>query len=82
MIKRSLVQLMLRTSDGVQRQLSEAIAVIGREDFPDKWSDLLSLLTQHLAGDDMKSICACLLTADSLFRCVIYITHSCYMNAI
>jgi exportin-2 (importin alpha re-exporter) len=40
-IKRSIVELMLKSPSGIQKQLSAAIAIIGQEDFPAKWPNLL-----------------------------------------
>ena len=52
----------------MQVQLSEAIALIGREDFPHQWPDLLKMLTDNFASNDAQVISACLQTAESLFR--------------
>lgn len=43
LIKTNIVELMLKSPDSIQRQLSEAISIVGREDFPDKWNDLLGV---------------------------------------
>lgn len=45
-IKREIVDLMLRSPEGVQRQLSEAISIIGKSDFPHQWSDLIPYMAE------------------------------------
>lgn len=37
---------MLNSPESIQRQLSDAISIIGRVDFPEKWKDLLGVNTQ------------------------------------
>ena len=34
---------MLESPESIQKQLSDAISIIGREDFPEKWKDLLTV---------------------------------------
>lgn len=41
-IKSTVIGLMLQSEEHIQRQLSDAISIIGREDFPAKWGSLLS----------------------------------------
>ena len=43
-----ILQLMLDSPDRVQKQLAEAISLIGRTDFPAKWPQLLPTLAQEL----------------------------------
>lgn len=43
LIKTNIVELMLKSPDSIQRQLSEAISIVGREDFPKNWNDLLDV---------------------------------------
>lgn len=45
-IKSSIVNLMLKSPESIQRQLTDAVSVIGREDFPKLWPDLLKELTE------------------------------------
>ena len=40
-IKLAIVDLMLKSPPSVQKQLSTAIAIIGKEDFPAKWPNLI-----------------------------------------
>ena len=39
---------MLKSPESIQRQLSDAISIIGREDFPEKWKDLLGVCDYQL----------------------------------
>lgn len=41
-IKNTIISVMLKREDQIQRQLSDAVAIIGKEDFPEKWPRLLS----------------------------------------
>lgn len=70
--KSVIVNLMLISEDQVQRQLSEAISIIGREDFPAKWPNLLENMTLKLnescATFNFLVISGVLQTADSLFQ--------------
>ena len=43
LIKSHIVELMLKSPETIQKQLSDAISIIGREDFPEKWKDLLGV---------------------------------------
>ena len=67
-IKRSIVGLMLKTPDVVQRQLSDAITIIGREDFPNNWPGLLQEMVNHFRGGDFHQINGVLRTAHSLTK--------------
>lgn len=49
-------------------QLSDAISIIGREDFPDKWPDLIREMVEHLVSRDFHIVNGILRTAHSLFK--------------
>ena len=49
-------------------QLSDAISIIGREDFPDKWPDLLQEMVTKFQTGDFHVINGILITAHSLFK--------------
>ncbi|KAJ4892444.1 Exportin-2 [Raphanus sativus] len=71
-IKTLIVSLMLSSSPRIQSQLSEALAVIGKHDFPRNWPALLpelvsSLQKAALAGD-YASVNGILGTANSIFK--------------
>ncbi|XP_078362373.1 exportin-2-like isoform X2 [Oculina patagonica] len=67
-IKREIVDLMLRSPEKLQKQLSDAVSVIGREDFPDKWANLLPELVAKFGSGDFHLINGVLQTAHSLFK--------------
>lgn len=71
LIKTNIVQLMLNSPESIQRQLSDAISIIGREDFPEKWKDLLGNLTSHMKVSEslnLHTVNGVLQTAHSLFK--------------
>lgn len=49
-------------------QLSDAISIIGREDFPQKWPDLLTEMVNRFQSGDFHIINGILRTAHSLFK--------------
>jgi hypothetical protein len=51
-IKRLIVDMMLHSPRNVQKQLSDAIYIIGRHDFPKKWPDLLSQMVEKCASGE------------------------------
>lgn len=67
-IKREIVDLMLRSPEKLQKQLSDAVSVIGREDFPDKWETLLPDMVAKFESGDFHIINGVLQTAHSLFK--------------
>ncbi len=58
MVKQLIVNLMLKSPETIQRQLSDAISVIGREDFPKKWPDLLKEMIEKF-GSGMGILLCC-----------------------
>uniref|UniRef100_A0A672MEB4 Exportin-2 n=1 Tax=Sinocyclocheilus grahami TaxID=75366 RepID=A0A672MEB4_SINGR len=67
-IKANIVNLMLSSPEQIQKQLSDAISIIGREDFPQKWPDLLSEMVTRFQSGDFHVINGILRTAHSLFK--------------
>lgn len=67
-IKNLIVGLMLRSPEQIQRQLSDAVSIIGREDFPQKWPNLLPEMINHFQTGDFHIINGVLQTAHSLFK--------------
>lgn len=67
-IKGGIVGLMLKTPEAIQRQLSDAITIIGEEDFPDNWKGLLQEMVDHFKIGDFHQINGVLQTAHSLTR--------------
>uniref|UniRef100_A0A667XJX5 Exportin-2 n=1 Tax=Myripristis murdjan TaxID=586833 RepID=A0A667XJX5_9TELE len=67
-IKANIVNLMLSSPEQIQKQLSDAISIIGREDFPQKWPDLLTEMVNRFQSGDFHIINGVLRTAHSLFK--------------
>ena len=67
-IKASITELMLTSPEQIQRQLSDAISIISREDFPDKWPNLLPTMVEQLKAGDFHVINGILRTAHSFFK--------------
>lgn len=67
-VKQIIVGLMLKSPEQIQNQLSDAISIIGREDFPDKWPGLIQELVSKFASGDFHVINGVLRTAHSIFK--------------
>ncbi|KNC84613.1 hypothetical protein SARC_03180 [Sphaeroforma arctica JP610] len=67
-IKTHIVDLMLKMPSQLQAQLSEAVSLIGKHDFPDAWPELLPSLVAKLDNNDVSVINGVLRTASSLFN--------------
>lgn len=70
-IKENIVDLMTRSPEHIQEQLSEAITVIGKSDFPDQWPSLIDKIIkqfQQQSSNSFQSIIGILKTAHSLFE--------------
>ena len=67
-IKATIIELMLTSPEQIQRQLSDAISIISKEDFPDKWPNLLSGMVEKLGSGDFHLINGVLQTAHSIFK--------------
>uniref|UniRef100_A0A8C5MWL8 Exportin-2 n=1 Tax=Leptobrachium leishanense TaxID=445787 RepID=A0A8C5MWL8_9ANUR len=67
-IKANIINLMLSSPEQIQKQLSDAISIIGREDFPQKWPDLLKEMVNRFQSGDFHVINGVLHTAHSLFK--------------
>jgi exportin-2 (importin alpha re-exporter) len=53
-IKQLIVNLMLHSPEAIQKQLSDAVSIVGRHDFPNKWPDLISQMVEKFAtGTDI-----------------------------
>uniref|UniRef100_A0A8C4QN71 Exportin-2 n=1 Tax=Eptatretus burgeri TaxID=7764 RepID=A0A8C4QN71_EPTBU len=68
MIKANIVNLMLHSPEQIQKQLSDAISTVGREDFPHKWPNLLADMVSRFQSGDFHIINGVLHTAHSLFK--------------
>lgn len=67
-VKQLIVGLMLKSPEQIQKQLSDAISIIGREDFPGKWQNLLAEMVSKFETGDFYIINGVLRTAHSIFK--------------
>ncbi|XP_045540379.1 exportin-2 [Papilio machaon] len=67
-IKSLIVSLMLKSPEAIQRQFSDAVSIIGKYDFPQKWPGLISEMVEKFATGDFHVINGVLRTAHSLFK--------------
>ncbi|KAK9829548.1 hypothetical protein WJX72_006417 [[Myrmecia] bisecta] len=67
-IKRLITSLMLSTPPIVRAQLSEALAIISRHDFPAKWQGLLPELLERLKSGESQTVLGVLETANSIYK--------------
>ncbi|XP_026476841.1 exportin-2 [Ctenocephalides felis] len=67
-IKQLIVTLMLKAPPAIQKQLSDAVSIIGKHDFPNKWPELITEMTDKFATGDFHIINGVLHTAHSLFK--------------
>ncbi|XP_059055862.1 exportin-2 [Achroia grisella] len=67
-IKNLIVSLMLKSPEAIQRQFSDAVSIIGKYDFPEKWPTLIPEMVEKFATGDFHVINGVLRTAHSLFK--------------
>ncbi|XP_017781726.1 PREDICTED: exportin-2 [Nicrophorus vespilloides] len=67
-IKALIVTLMLSSPESIQKQLSDAISIIGKTDFPLKWPELITQMVEKFSTGDFNVINGVLRTAHSLFK--------------
>nr|CAI5867494.1 unnamed protein product [Callosobruchus analis] len=67
-IKNLIVTLMLTSPESIQKQLSDAISIIGKTDFPLKWPELITQMVEKFSTGDFHVINGVLRTAHSLFK--------------
>lgn len=67
-IKNLIVNLMLKSPEAVQKQFSDAVSIIGKYDFPEKWPSLIPEMVEKFATGDFHLINGVLRTAHSLFK--------------
>ncbi|XP_039293224.1 LOW QUALITY PROTEIN: exportin-2 [Nilaparvata lugens] len=68
LIKATILDMMLSAPESIQRQLSDAIAIIGKHDFPDQWTNLIDDMVSKFASGDFHIINGILRTAHSIFK--------------
>lgn len=59
---------MLRSPPALQKQLSDAVSIIGKHDFPKKWPQLIDEMVEKFGTGDFNVINGVLQTAHSLFK--------------
>uniref|UniRef100_A0A1A9VIB6 Exportin-2 n=1 Tax=Glossina austeni TaxID=7395 RepID=A0A1A9VIB6_GLOAU len=67
-IKKLIVNLMLRSAPALQKQLSDAVSIIGKHDFPNKWPYLIDEMVEKFSTGDFNVINGVLQTAHLLFK--------------
>lgn len=67
-VKQFIISLMLKAPESIQRQLSDAVSIIGREDFPAKWPNLIQEMVDKFGTGDFHIINGVLHTAHSIFK--------------
>ncbi|XP_035788242.1 exportin-2-like [Anopheles albimanus] len=67
-VKIHLVNLMLDSPAPVQKQLSDAVSIIGKYDFPLKWPEMIDQMIEKFAQGNPQAINGVLQTAHSLFK--------------
>lgn len=67
-IKRLIINLMLHSPEAIQKQLSDAVSVIGKNDFPKLWPELIDQMVEKFTTGDFHVINGVLHTAHSLFK--------------
>ena len=67
-VKTLIIDLMLKSPGPVQKQLSEAISIIGKQDFPERWQNLIPDMVSRFASGDFHIINGVLQTAHSIFE--------------
>jgi len=67
-VKTLIIDLMLKSPGPIQKQLSQAIAIIGQQDFPGKWQSLIPDMVNRFSTGDFHVINGVLQTAHSIFE--------------
>ncbi|KAJ1366068.1 hypothetical protein KIN20_026652 [Parelaphostrongylus tenuis] len=67
-IRNSILQAMFLTSGTLQSQLSHAVHLMAKRDFPSRWPSLVPSLVEHLKVDDLNRLVAALSAMDQLFK--------------
>ncbi|WKY05120.1 hypothetical protein Q1695_005831 [Nippostrongylus brasiliensis] len=67
-IRQSVLQGMFMIQGALQSQLSHAVQLMAKKDFPDRWPTLVPTLAEHLKVGDLGRLIAALSAMDQLFR--------------
>ena len=68
LVKQNILNLMCAVPNDVQKQLSEALAIISYHDFPDKWQQLLPDMVSKFASQDLHIINGVLRSANAILK--------------
>jgi len=66
-VKDNIVNIMLVSPEAIQKQLSDAIAIIGKYDFPAKWPNLINQMVEKFQTGKLVKF---LMNQVSLLTCV------------
>ncbi|XP_076036358.1 chromosome segregation 1 [Oratosquilla oratoria] len=67
-VKREIVDLMLQAPVSIQKQLSEAVTIIGKSDFPHQWQELIPYMAEKFKSGNFNIINGVLQTSYSVMR--------------
>jgi exportin-2 (importin alpha re-exporter) len=67
-IREETLSLMFEIPEVYQKQFSNAVCLMGKFDFPDKWPQLIQVLSGYLESNDLPKLFAALTTMDELFQ--------------
>ncbi|KAK6057893.1 hypothetical protein COOONC_04549 [Cooperia oncophora] len=67
-IRQSVLQGMFLIRGTLQGQLSHAVQLMAKRDFPERWPSLVPSLAEHLKVDDLGRLVAALSAMDQLFK--------------
>ncbi|PIO63476.1 Importin-beta protein, partial [Teladorsagia circumcincta] len=67
-IRQSILQGMFLIRGTLQGQLSHAVQLMAKRDFPERWPTLVPSLAEHLKVDDLGRLVAALSAMDQLFK--------------
>jgi len=75
-IKNEVVKLMIVAPANVQKQLSEAVTIVSKFDFPQHWQNLLPELVEKLKIGELPVLKGVMLTANSIMKRFRYVFKS------
>eukprot|EP01137_Pigoraptor_chileana_P025247 Opistho-2@94433 len=67
-VRASIIDIMLAVPEQVQKQIGEALSIMGKSDFPDRWPTLVTDLVSRLGAGNFKAINGVLTVAHSIFK--------------
>lgn len=67
-LREGILRAMFELTGAYRRQLSQSVCIIGEQDFPTRWPNLVKLLADQLDGNDFDRIDAALSTIEQLVK--------------